>query len=203
MNKILKGFQLTTVGAGFAIALSVGVMTTTANADTADEIRVAQAAKISLKQAIDIASKQASGSLVSAEFDDDDSDAQGSSVYELAFNNDTTSYEIKVDAKTGAVVKTETERLDKGDVNDYKVQQQAKIKIMDAINTAEKQTNGRVLKIEFENDRDYADHETYYEIKVLKDNQIIELNIDADTGAVFEDSIEDIDAVPDMTAVEL
>lgn len=201
MNKILKGFQLTTVGAGFAIALSVGVMTTTANADTADEIRVAQAAKISLKQAIDIASKQASGSLVSAEFDDDDSDAQGSSVYELAFNNDTTSYEIKVDAKTGAVVKTE--RLDKGDVNDYKVQQQAKIKIMDAINTAEKQTNGRVLKIEFENDRDYADHETYYEIKVLKDNQIIELNIDADTGAVFEDSIEDIDAVPDMTAVEL
>lgn len=201
MNKILKGFQLTTVGAGFAIALSVGVMTTTANADTADEIRVAQAAKISLKQAIDIASKQASGSLVSAEFDDDDSDAQGSSVYELAFNNDTTSYEIKVDAKTGAVVKTE--RLDKGDVNDYKVQQQAKIKIMDAINTAEKQTNGRVLKIEFENDRDYADHETYYEIKVLKDNQIIELNIDADTGAVFENSIEDIDAVPDMTAVEL
>lgn len=203
MNKILKGFQLTTVGAGFAIALSVGVMTTTANADTADEIRVAQAAKISLKQAIDIASKQASGSLVSAEFDDDDSDAQGSSVYELAFNNDTTSYEIKVDAKTGAVVKTETERLDKGDVNDYKVQQQAKIKIMDAINTAEKQTNGRVLEIEFENDRDYADHETYYEIKVLKDNQIIELNIDADTGAVFENSIEDIDAVPDMTAVEL
>lgn len=203
MNKILKGFQLTTVGAGFAIALSVGVMTTTANADTADEIRVAQAAKISLKQAIDIASKQASGSLVSAEFDDDDSDAQGSSVYELAFNNDTTSYEIKVDAKTGAVVKTETERLDKGNVNDYKVQQQAKIKIMDAINTAEKQTNGRVLEIEFENDRDYADHETYYEIKVLKDNQIIELNIDADTGAVFENSIEDIDAVPDMTAVEL
>ncbi len=186
MSKFFKSFQLTTLGAGVVIALSAGIMTTMANADTADEIRVAQAAKISLKQAIDIASKQASGILTEAEFDDDDSDSQsGGGVYELEFSDGNTEYEIKVDAITGQVVDLDTDSVDSSNVNKYNVQQQAKIKIMDAIKTAEKQTSGRVLGIEFENDRDYADHATYYEVKVLKDNQIIELNIDADTGAVF------------------
>lgn len=191
MSKILKRFQLTTLGACFAVALSTGVISTTANADTADEIRIAQAAKISLRQAIDIANRQASGILIGAEFDEDDSDAKdGGGVYELEFSTNTTGYEIKVDANSGKVVTSETERLDNDDVKDYKVQQQAKIKIMDAINAAEKQTSGRVLEIEFENDRDYADHHTYYEVKVLKDNQVIELNIDADTGAVFDNKFK-------------
>lgn len=193
MSNMIKKFQLTTLGACLTLALTAGVMSTTVNAASdADEVSAAQAAKISLKQAITIASKQAAGTLISAEFDNDDSDAQGGggAVYELEFSTDTTGYEIKVDASTGKIVKTETERLDRDDLAYYKAQQQAKIKVMDAMSIAEKQTKGRVLEIEFENDRDYAEHHTYYEVKVLKDNKIIELNVDADTGAVFDNKVK-------------
>ena len=196
MSNIIKKLQLTTLGACLTLALSAGVVSTAVSAaNHTDEVSAAQAAKISLKQAITTASKEASGTLISAEFDDDDSDAEGDGgVYELEFSTNTTGYEIKVDAITGKVVKSETENLDKDDVDSYEVQQQAKIKIMDAINTAEKQTSGRVLEIEFENDNDYADHQTYYEVKVLKADQIVELNIDAETGTVFERKTKDTDA---------
>ncbi|OLF39154.1 MULTISPECIES: PepSY domain-containing protein [unclassified Psychrobacter] len=205
MKKTLKNFKLTTLGACLTLAMTTGALSTAVvAANHSDEVSVAQAAKVSLKQAVATASKEASGSLVSAELDDKDSDAQkGNSVYELEFSTDTTSYEIKVDAMTGEIVTSETEQLVKDDINDYQVQQQAKIKMTDAIDIAEKQTDGRTIEIEFEIDDDEIDHPTYYEVKVLKDNQIFELNIDAKTGTVFENSIDDIDATPDMTAVEL
>lgn len=205
MKKTFKSFKLTTLGACLTLALTTGALSTAVvAANYSDEVSMAQATKVSLKQAVATASKEASGSLVSAELDDNDSDAQkGNSVYELEFSTDTTSYEIKVDAMTGEIVTSETEQLDKEDIDDYKVQQQAKIKMTDAIDIAEKQTNGHTLEIEFESDDNEVDHPTYYEVKVLKDNQIFELNIDAETGTVFENSIDDIDATLDMTAVEL
>ena len=187
MNKVLKGCQLTTLGACLTLALTTGVMSTTASAaSNADEVRAAQAAKISLKQAITNASKAASGILISAEFDDDDSDAVGKGgVYELEFSTDSVNYEIKVDAVTGKIVKTETERLDGDDINDYKVQKKAKTDIMTAINSAEKQTGDRILKIEFENDRDYANHTAYYKADLLKGNKIVSINVDANSGKTF------------------
>lgn len=183
MNNIIKSFQITTLGACLAIALTTGVVSSVANADPS-EMSAAQAAKFTLKQAIDIARKSALGTLISAEFDDDDDKAQGG-VYEIEFNTDTTSYEIKVDAITGQVIGNETERLDSGDIADYRTQQQVKIDIIKAISMAETETGGQVIEIEFKNDRDYADHTSYYDVEVLKDNQIIELNVDATTGSVF------------------
>lgn len=205
MSKIIKKFQLTTLGACLTLALTTGVVSTAVSAaNHSNEVSIAQAAKISLKQAIATASKEASGTLIRVEFDENDSDAQNdNSVYELEFSTGATSYEVKVDAMTGEIVTSETEQLDKEDISDYEVQQQAKIKMTDAIDIAEKQTNGHTLEIEFESDDDEADHPTYYQVKVLKDNQVFELSIDAETGTVFENSIEDIDAVPDMAALEL
>ncbi len=187
MNKILKDFKLTTLGACLTLALSTGVITTAASAATnVDEIRAAQAAKISLKQAITIASKSASGILISAEFDEDDSDAVGKGgVYELEFSTDSVNYEIKVDANTGKIVKTETDRLDDDDINAYQVQKKAKTDIMKAINIAEKQTGGKILEIEFENDRDYANHTAYYKADLLKGNKIVSINVDANSGKTF------------------
>ena len=191
MSNIIKKLQLTTLGACLTLALSAGVMSTTVNAASeADEVSAAQAAKISLKQAITTASKHASGILINAEFDDDDSDAKDGGVYELEFSTNTTGYEIKVDAITGKIVKTETERLDKDDLADYKAQQQAKIKVMDAMSIAEKQTGGRILEIEFKNDRDYANHASYYETQLLKGNSLLWLNIDADTGSTFKNKFK-------------
>ena len=187
MNKILKGFKLTTLGACLTLALTTGVITTAASAaSNVDEVRAAQAAKISLKQAITIASKSASGILTSADFDEDDSDAIGKGgVYELEFSTDSVNYEIKVDANTGKIVKKETDRLDGDDINVYQVQKKAKIDIMKAINIAEKQTGGKILEIEFENDRDYANHTAYYKADLLKGNKIVSINVDANSGKTF------------------
>ena len=187
MNKILKGFKLTTLGACLTLALTTGVITTAASAaSNVDEVRAAQAAKISLKQAITIASKSASGILISADFDEDDSDAIGKGgIYELEFSTDSVNYEIKVDANTGKIVKKETDRLDGDDINVYQVQKKAKIDIMKAINIAEKQTGGKILEIEFENDRDYANHTAYYKADLLKGNKIVSINVDANSGKTF------------------
>lgn len=187
MNKILKGFKLTTLGACLTLALTTGVITTAASAaSNVDEVRAAQAAKISLKQAITIASKSASGILISADFDEDDSDAIGKGgVYELEFSTDSVNYEIKVDANTGKIIKKETDRLDGDDINVYQVQKKAKIDIMKAINIAEKQTGGKILEIEFENDRDYANHTAYYKADLLKGNKIVSINVDANSGKTF------------------
>ena len=187
MNKILKGFKLTTLGACLTLALTTGVITTAASAATnVDEVRAAQAAKISLKQAITIASKSASGILISADFDEDDSDAIGKGgVYELEFSTDSVNYEVKVDANTGKIVKKETDRLDGDDINVYQVQKKAKIDIMKAINIAEKQTGGKILEIEFENDRDYTNHTAYYKADLLKGNKIVSINVDANSGKTF------------------
>lgn len=187
MNKILKGFKLTTLGACLTLALTTGVITTAASAaSNVDEVRAAQAAKISLKQAITIASKSASGILISADFDEDDSDAIGKGgVYELEFSTDSVNYEIKVDANTGKIVKKETDRLDGDDINVYQVQKKAKTDIMKAINIAEKQTGGKILEIEFENDRDYANHTAYYKADLLKGNKIVSINVDANSGKTF------------------
>lgn len=187
MNEILKGFKLTTLGACLTLALTTGVITTAASAaSNVDEVRAAQAAKISLKQAITIASKSASGILISADFDEDDSDAIGKGgVYELEFSTDSVNYEIKVDANTGKIVKKETDRLDGDDINVYQVQKKAKIDIMKAINIAEKQTGGKILEIEFENDRDYANHTAYYKADLLKGNKIVSINVDANSGKTF------------------
>ena len=180
-----KNFKVTTLAGCLMIALSAVTLTTTVHANINNEVKAAQASKISLKQAITLASKEASGTLVSAEFDDDDDKAQGG-VYEIEFSTDSTNYEIKIDAMTGSIISTETERLDSGDVNDYNIQRKAKVHIMDAMSKAEKNTSGQVMEIEFKNNRHYDDHHTYYEVEVLKGNQIIELNIDADTGVVFD-----------------
>ncbi len=186
MHNLKQKLSLGTIGVCLTLALSTSVISTTANADTASEIRAAQAAKITLKQAVDIANKQAKGILVDAEFDDDDSDSQsGGGVHELEFSDGTTEYEIKVDAITGQIVELDTDSLDSGDIDDYNIQSRAKITVMAVINAIEKQADSRVLEVEFKDDRDYADHPTYYEVDMLRGNQLIELKIDAQTGREF------------------
>ena len=194
MSKILKNFKLTTLGACLTLALTAGVVSTTANAAThSDEVNAAKASKISLQQAIDIAAKKSSGLLMSASLDyDDDHDddkAQGG-VYEMEFITNSRNYEIKVDAITGKVISTDVERLDNDDVADYKVLKQAKVDVKKAIKIAEKKTGGCVIEIEFKNDRDYSDHASYYEADILKGNSIVWLNIDANTGGVFKNKFK-------------
>ncbi len=176
--------KLPLVALSACLALSTITISTAANADVAEEIRAAQATKVSLKQAINIAKKQAKGTLMSVELDED-SDTKNNVAYEMKFSDGATEYEVKVDAITGQVVKVEKERLDKEDINEYNNQNRAKISAMAVIDAIEKQAKAQVLEIEFDNDGDYADHPSYYEVDMLRDNQIIELKIDASTGREF------------------
>lgn len=176
--------KLPLVALSACLALSTITISTAANADVAEEIRAAQATKVSLKQAINIAKKQAKGTLMSVELDED-SDTKNNVAYEMKFSDGATEYEVKVDAITGQVIKVEKERLDKEDINEYNNQNRAKISAMAVIDAIEKQAKAQVLEIEFDNDGDYADHPSYYEVDMLRDNQIIELKIDASTGREF------------------
>jgi len=181
-----KKIQLTTLGAGLAVALTAGVMSTTviaAQTSLSTEVRAAQATKIGLKQAITIATKHASGMLIGADYEDDD-DTEGG-IYELEFSTASDSYEVVVDAMTGDVISTDTEQLDRDDINEYNVQRRTKVDIMRAIGIAEKQTGGMTLEVEFEDDRDYDDHPLYYKFDLLKGNEVVGINIDANTGETF------------------
>ena len=191
MTLISKKFNVKILSICLTAALGMSVLSTAVHAATpSSEVRAAQASRITLKQAIDIAGKRASGTLISAEFDDDDDKAKGG-VYEIEFNTDTHNHEIKVDALTGKIISTETDRLDSGDIADFKTIKQAKINITNAMSIAEKNTGGRVMEIEFKNDRDYVDHTSYYEVEVLTQDQIIELNIDATTGKIFNKHVKE------------
>ncbi|HCT72706.1 MULTISPECIES: PepSY domain-containing protein [Psychrobacter] len=193
MSKIFKSFSLTTLGTRAAVVVGAAMLSTTiyasASPPLASEVQAAKASKISLQQAINIAAKKSSGLLMSASFDHDDDKAQGG-LYEIEFITSSRNYEIKVDATTGKVISTDMDRLDRDDMADYKALKQAKIDVKQAMKIAEKQTGGRVIEIEFKNDRDYSDHASYYEADILKGNSIVWLNIDANTGSVFKNKFK-------------
>ncbi|GAF61471.1 hypothetical protein JCM18903_1470 [Psychrobacter sp. JCM 18903] len=88
------------------------------------------------------------------------------------------------------MISTDVERLDSDDLVDYKALKQAKIDVKQAMKIAEKQSGGRVIEIEFKNDRDYSDHASYYETDILKGNSIVWLNVDANTGSVFNNKFK-------------
>ncbi|WP_201550126.1 PepSY domain-containing protein [Psychrobacter fjordensis] len=186
MGKLSKKMQLTTLGAGLAVALTAGVMSTTviaAQTNLSTEVKAAKGNKVGLKQAITIATKHASGMLISADYDEDDGAENG--VYAIEFSTASDSYEVIVDAITGEVVSTNTERLDRDDINDYNVQRRVKVNVMSAIGIAEKKIGGMTLEVEFEADRDYSDHPLYYKVDLLKGDEIVGINIDANTGETF------------------
>ena len=193
MSKIFKSFSIKTLGTRAAVVMGTAILSTTiyasAHQPLASGVQAAKASKISLQQAIAIAAKKSSGLLMSASFDHDDDKVQGG-LYEMEFITSSRSYEIKVDAMTGKVISTDVDRLDNDDMADYKALKQAKIDVKQAIKIAEKQSGGRVIEVEFKNDRDYSDHATYYETDILKGNSIVWLNVDANTGSVFKNKFK-------------
>lgn len=193
MSKIFKSFSIKTLGTRAAVVMGTAILSTTiyasAHQPLASEVQAAKASKISLQQAIAIAAKKSSGLLMSASFDHDDDKVQGG-VYEMEFVTSSRNYEIKVDAMNGRVISTDVERLDSDDLVDYKALKQAKIDVKQAMKIAEKQSGGRVIEIEFKNDRDYSDHASYYEADILKGNSIVWLNVDANTGSVFNNKFK-------------
>ncbi len=178
---------LTIAGVG-ATAIAAPTTNTKAVTGSSEAISAMQS-KISLTQAIDIAKQNAKGDLVSAEFDyedDDDNKGTTTSEYEVKFISNGTSYEVKIDANTGKVIGTDQEKLDKEDMAEYSALMQAKVTLTSAMQKATQSVNGKVIGVEFELEKGQA----LYDIEVVKDNQIYDVSIDANTGKVLSSQVD-------------
>lgn len=192
--------NLSTLAKSMIVALSiagVGAAAIAAPASNTEAVTgsseavTAMQSKISLSQAIDIAKQNTKGDLVSAEFDyddDDDGKAKGavSGEYEVEFVANGTAYEVKIDANTGKVLKTEQETVDKEDMAEYSAMKQAKVTLTSAMQTASQSVNGKVIGAEFELEKGQA----LYDIEVVKDSQIYEVSIDANTGKILSSQVD-------------
>ena len=177
---------LTIAGVG---ATAIAAPTTNTKAVTGSSEAVsAMQSKISLTQAINIAKQNAKGDIVSAEFDYDDDDKKGAatSKYEVEFISNGTAYEVKIDANTGKVIKTKQEKLDKEDMAEYSAMKQAKVSLTSAMQKAAQSVNGKVIGAEFELEKGQAT----YDIEVVKNNQIYDVSIDANTGKVLSSQVD-------------
>lgn len=171
-------------------ATAIAAPTTNTKAVTGSSEAVsAMQSKISLTQAIDIAKQNAKGDLVSAQFDHDDDNKGNGAItgeYEVEFISNGTSYEVKVDANTGKVLKTKQEKLDKKDMAEYSAMKQAKVSLTSAMQKATQSVNGKVMSAEFELEKGQAT----YDIEVVKNNQIYDVSIDANTGKVLSSQVD-------------
>ena len=176
---------LTVAGIG-ANAIAAPVANTKAVASSSEALSAMQS-KISLTQAINIAKQNAKGDLVSAEFDyDDDGKNKGTGKYEVEFVSNGTSYEVKIDANTGKVLKTKQKKLDKKELAEYNAMKQAKVTLTSAMQKAAQSLNGKVISAEFELEKG----KPVYDIKVVKGNQIYDVSIDANTGKVLNSQVD-------------
>ena len=180
---------LTAAGIG-ATAIAAPVANTKAVTSSSEALSAMQS-KISLTQAINIAKQiakqNAKGDLVSAEFDyDDDGKNKGTGKYEVEFVSNGTSYEVKIDANTGKVLKTKQEKLDKKELAEYNAMKQAKVSLTSAMQKAAQSLNGKVISAEFEVEKG----QSVYDIEVVKGNQIYDVSIDANSGKVLSSQVD-------------
>lgn len=176
---------LTVAGIG-ATAIAAPVTNTKAVASSSEALSAMQS-KISLTQAINIAKQNAKGDLVSVEFDyDDDGKNKSTGKYEVEFVGNGISYEVKIDANTGKVLKTKQEKLDKKELAEYNAMKQAKVSLTSAMQKAAQSLNGKVISAEFEVEKG----QSVYDIEVVKGNQIYDVSIDANTGKVFSSQVD-------------
>ena len=173
-----------------AAAIAAPATNTKAVASSSEAVSAMQS-KISLTQAINIAKQNAKGDLVSAEFDyDDDDDGKnkgtGTGKYEVEFVSNGTSYEVKIDANTGKVLKTKQEKLDKEELAEYSAMKQAKVSLTSAMQKAAQSVNGKVIAAEFKLEKG----QSIYDIEVVKGNQIYDVSIDANTGKILSSQID-------------
>ena len=179
---------LTIAGVG-ATAIAAPAANTKAVTGSSEATSAMQS-KISLSQAIKIAKQNAKGDLVSAEFDYDDDDDNGKGAvtgeYEVEFVSNGTAYEVKIDANTGKVLKTEQEKLDKEDIAEYSAMKQAKVTLTSAMQKAAQSVNGKVISAEFELEKG----QSVYDVEVVKGNQIYDVSIDANTGKILSSQVD-------------
>ena len=181
---------LTVASVGTTAIAAQSQLTSTAKVVSISEAAAAATSKISLTQAINIAQQHTKGDLVSAEFDyedgDDEKGGNARGEYEIEFVANNTSYEVKIDANTGAVLKSKQEVMDKKDLAEYSAMKQAKVSLSSAVQKANQSINGTVVGYEFDLDHNQA----IYKVKIAKGAQMHKVKVDANTGAILSSKLD-------------
>ncbi|GGJ60888.1 putative membrane protein YkoI [Anoxybacillus voinovskiensis] len=203
MNKkfLIPALALSIVGGGIVGATfkhdAFAASKTQATKEVSDEQEQDQLqakAKITEKEAMDIALQHVKGQENGTELENED----GVVVYAVEVKDEQGKLsDVKVDAQTGVVVKIDKNDQDKaeGEVSDNETNDDAKGSEADSVNITKEeattialhQVSGKVTEATIEKDND----ETVYSITVQTDNGKQEVKIDAETGKVVKVEADD------------
>lgn len=196
MKKLSKSSKAALIALGIA-GLGVGAGTAAVasgkislpQTEVSDAVAAAQS-KISLEQAIAIAQKTVKGDLLGAEFDyENDYGIHATSEYEVKFASGNNEIEVKIDANTGKVLKTEQEQMDEEDLAEYTAMKQAKVSLTQAMQIAQQKVNGKIIEAEF----DLEQNKPVYEIEIAKGTQVQKIVIDASSGTIMTNQVDTLD----------
>lgn len=151
------------------------------------EVKAATQSKISLEQALAIATKTVKGDVISADYDQEDRTANGH--YDIKIITNNSEQEVKVHANTGKVTKGDMERLDKEDLAEYNAMKQSKVSLTQAIKKANQTLKGTVLEAEF--DMDFG--KPVYKVEIGKGNQVYKVVVDSMSGNITRSQVSDVD----------
>ena len=149
----------------------------------AKELSAIQNAQTSISQAIASAESHTGGRAVKAEMER----KKGAYYYEIKTVSKDKVLKLHIDPTTGKVVKTREKGFlarffDSEDRDAFDKLSASPVTLTTAIASAEKETGGKTVEAEFENE----DGKSLFEVKVAKDDGVRKVNIDASNGKVLK-----------------
>ncbi|WP_068673490.1 PepSY domain-containing protein [Oceanobacillus sp. Castelsardo] len=138
---------------------------------------------LSVEKAKEIALSEQNGRIDSIDLEMDD---DGYSYYEVEIENGDAEYDIYIEAYTGEVLHVEKDDHDDIDYKHNKALENI-ISIEEAKKIAVEKVGGKVFKIELDED----DNRYEYEIELKTNNGEVDMTIDAVTGKILEQELDD------------
>jgi uncharacterized membrane protein YkoI len=138
---------------------------------------------ISVDKAKEIALSEQDGHIDNIDLEHDD----GYSYYEIEIENGNAEYDIYIEAYTGEVLHVEKD--DHNDDNDYENKKALEniISVEDAKNIAVEKVGGKVIEMELDED----DNRYEYELELITNDGEVDMTIDAVTGKILEQELDD------------
>lgn len=167
----MKTTQKTLAAVLTALALSAGGIAYAASSPAKQQ--ALQQASVSAAQAAQTAAAQIGGRAAAVDFK--------GGYYEADVVRGNETYEVRVDAKSGQVVRSKLDRDDDG------VPPDVKITLPQAINAALQKTGGKVKEAGLKSKHGTA----YYQVETLANGKEYKTVIDADSGAVLRSHLDD------------
>ena len=136
---------------------------------------------LSVEKVKEIALAEQDGHIDDIELDNED----GYSYYEVDVENGDAEYDIYIEAYTGEVLHVESDDHDDYDENNKTVENI--ISVEEAKKIAVERVGGKVIELELDED----DNRYEYEMELKTDNGEVEMTIDAVTGEILEQEMDD------------